>query len=84
MVKAILLRNRSTTATLSAGVSVANRWTAMSADSLAIGSEGVVSLQEGRRFVGAELKASYYAQAVANLKHAADGEKQAALFGGAA
>lgn len=41
-VKAILLRNRSTTATLSAGVSVANRWTGLSADSLAIGTEGVV------------------------------------------
>lgn len=33
-----------------------------------IGSEGVVSLEEGRRFVGAELKESYYRQAVANLK----------------
>jgi hypothetical protein len=32
-----------------------------------IGSEGFVALQEGRRFVGAELKASYYAQAVKNL-----------------
>ena len=41
-VKAILIRNRSTTATLSAGVSVANRWTALSADSIAIGTEGVV------------------------------------------
>lgn len=41
-VKAILVRNRSTTATLSAGVSVANRWTGLSADSLAIGTEGVV------------------------------------------
>ena len=40
-VKAILLRNRSTTATLSAGVSVANRWTALSADLLAVGTEGV-------------------------------------------
>lgn len=32
-----------------------------------IGSEGYVALQEGRRFVGAELKASYYRQASANL-----------------
>jgi hypothetical protein len=32
-----------------------------------IGSEGYVALQEGRRFVGAELKASYYRQAAANL-----------------
>jgi len=34
---------------------------------MGIGSEGYVSLEMGRRFVGAELKASYYAQAVANL-----------------
>lgn len=33
-----------------------------------IGSEGYVALQEGRRFIGAELKASYYAQAVRNLQ----------------
>jgi DNA modification methylase len=33
-----------------------------------IGSEGVVSLKMGRRFVGIELKGSYYAQAVANLE----------------
>jgi len=32
-----------------------------------IGSEGYVSLHQGRRFIGAELKGSYYAQAVANL-----------------
>lgn len=32
-----------------------------------IGSEGYVAIQEGRRFVGAELKASYYKQAAANL-----------------
>ena len=35
-----------------------------------IGSEGHVAVQMGRRFVGAELKASYYRQAVANLKNA--------------
>jgi len=34
---------------------------------MGIGSEGYVALEMGRRFVGAELKASYYAQAVANL-----------------
>lgn len=34
---------------------------------MGIGSEGVVALQMGRRFVGAELKASYYRQAVKNL-----------------
>lgn len=33
-----------------------------------IGSEGYVALEQGRRFVGAELKRSYYEQAVANLK----------------
>ena len=35
-----------------------------------IGSEGVVSLEEGRRFVGAELKGSYYQQAARNLANA--------------
>jgi DNA modification methylase len=35
-----------------------------------IGSEGYVALQEGRRFVGAELKRSYWQQAVANLRRA--------------
>lgn len=34
---------------------------------MGIGSEGYVSLEMGRRFVGVELKQSYYAQAVANL-----------------
>lgn len=36
-----------------------------------IGSEGYVALEEGRRFVGAELKASYFRQAVRNLERAA-------------
>lgn len=45
-----------------------------------IGSEGYVSLEEGRRFVGIELKASYYAQACLNLQRAA-GSSQGALFG---
>ncbi|MCB1898192.1 DNA-methyltransferase [Denitromonas sp.] len=35
-----------------------------------IGSEGYVSLQMGRRFVGTELKASYYQQAARNLERA--------------
>ena len=35
-----------------------------------IGSEGYVALQMGRRFVGAELKASYWRQAVSNLQQA--------------
>eukprot|EP00919_Chromeraceae_sp_WS-2016_P071228 GHVR01168700.1.p1 GENE.GHVR01168700.1~~GHVR01168700.1.p1 ORF type:complete len:228 (-),score=14.40 GHVR01168700.1:114-797(-) len=44
-----------------------------------IGSEGYVALQEGRRFVGAELKASYYQQAVRNLTEAQE-VKQQGLF----
>jgi len=35
-----------------------------------IGSEGYVSIQKGRRFVGVELKPSYFKQAAANLKAA--------------
>ena len=35
-----------------------------------IGSEGYVSLQMGRKFVGVELKESYYRQAAMNLQHA--------------
>jgi DNA methylase len=42
-----------------------------------IGSEGFVSLDMGRRFVGVELKRSYYEQAVRNLTGAA---KQTTLF----
>lgn len=34
---------------------------------MGIGSEGYVSLQMGRKFIGVELKESYYRQAVANL-----------------
>lgn len=37
-----------------------------------IGSEGYVSLQEGRRFVGVELKKSYYEQAKRNLEQVED------------
>jgi hypothetical protein len=44
-----------------------------------IGSEGFVALEEGRRFVGAELKASYYRQAAKNLDRAAT-QAQAGLF----
>ncbi len=36
-----------------------------------IGSEGYVSLEEGRRFVGVELKGSYYRQACRNIAAAA-------------
>ncbi len=35
-----------------------------------IGSEGYVALKEGRRFVGAELKCSYFKQAAKNLRGA--------------
>ncbi len=35
-----------------------------------IGSEGYVAIQAGRRFVGVELKASYYRQAAENLRTA--------------
>ncbi len=45
-----------------------------------IGSEGYVALTEGRRFVGAELKSSYYKQAVANLKAAASPAQQALIL----
>lgn len=45
-----------------------------------IGSEGVVSLEEGRRFVGAELKTSYYNQACANLAAALKPPPQRELF----
>lgn len=45
-----------------------------------IGSEGYVALQEGRRFVGAELKESYYRQAAKNLQEAQT-VKQSTLFG---
>lgn len=48
-----------------------------------IGSEGYVALQEGRRFVGAELKESYYKQAARNLAEA-QVVRQGGLFDGAA
>ncbi len=48
---------------------------------MGIGSEGYVSLQMGRRFVGAELKRSYFDQAVRNLSSVSVGsERQPALF----
>jgi DNA modification methylase len=37
---------------------------------MGIGSEGYVALQAGRRFVGVELKTSYYQQAAKNLQMA--------------
>ena len=47
-----------------------------------IGSEGHVALREGRRFVGVELKRSYYEQAARNLAEASI-ERQPSLFGAA-
>ena len=48
---------------------------------MGIGSEGYVSLEMGRRFIGAELKRSYFDQAVRNLSSVSMGsEKQPALF----
>jgi DNA modification methylase len=41
-----------------------------------IGSEGYVALQEGRRFVGCELKRSYYEQAARNLESVDNGGDQ--------
>lgn len=48
---------------------------------MGIGSEGVCAVEAGRRFVGAELKASYYGQAVRNLDAAAAATHQPTLFG---
>lgn len=45
-----------------------------------IGSEGYVALEEGRRFVGYELKGSYYKQACRNLASVAGGRGQGSLF----
>jgi superfamily II DNA or RNA helicase len=41
-----------------------------------IGSEGYVALQEGRRFLGAELKGSYWQQARLNLESVSRGTKK--------
>lgn len=52
-----------------------------------IGSEGYVAVQHGRRFVGVELKASYWRTAVTNLKTAEHAVDEPSLFddtGGAA
>lgn len=46
---------------------------------MGIGSEGVVALQMGRRFVGAELKASYFGQAVKNLLAAKGTQEELSL-----
>lgn len=48
---------------------------------MGIGSEGVVALEMGRRFIGAELKTSYFEQACRNLESAK--RTQLSLLGGA-
>ena len=48
---------------------------------MGIGSEGYVSLKEGRRFIGIELKESYWRQAV---KHLSSIEAQTSMFSSAA
>jgi hypothetical protein len=45
-----------------------------------IGSEGYVAVQLARRFVGVELKPSYYRQAVANMRAAESLREQGTLF----
>lgn len=45
-----------------------------------IGSAGYVALQEGRKFVGAELKESYWAEAVRNLDSVLESRSQAKLM----
>jgi DNA modification methylase/superfamily II DNA or RNA helicase len=45
-----------------------------------IGSEGFESVVKGRRFIGIELKESYFRQAVANLKSAVHKSAQQGLF----
>lgn len=48
-----------------------------------IGSEGYVAIRDGRRFIGAELKGSYYQQAVRNLNSAAnEGQQRMAMVSG--
>lgn len=45
-----------------------------------IGSEGYVAIEEGRRFVGSELKETYYRQAVRNLDMALELRSQGTLY----
>lgn len=51
---------------------------------MGIGSEGYVSLCFGRKFIGTELKQTYFDQAVRNLKEAVDNPATGRLFGSAA
>lgn len=45
-----------------------------------IGSEGYISLKEGRQFIGCELKQSYWRTACKNLKKAEEIGKPRTLF----
>ena len=47
---------------------------------MGIGSEGYVSVKMGRKFIGAELKESYFKLACRNMKQASKGQYD--LFGG--
>jgi hypothetical protein len=49
---------------------------------MGIGSEGVIAIEMGRKFIGAELKESYFNQATANL-FAAESQTQGDLFNAA-
>jgi hypothetical protein len=49
-----------------------------------IGSEGYRAVQMGRRFLGHELKESYFKQACANLRNAESAMEQTTLFSGVA
>lgn len=51
---------------------------------LGIGSEGYMALKAGRRFIGTELKASYYLQAVKNLREMEREVSTPQLFAGSA
>lgn len=45
-----------------------------------IGSEGYVAVRMGRKFIGFELKSSYYNEAVKNLKRVEDAPEQLKMF----
>jgi hypothetical protein len=47
---------------------------------MGIGSEGYVALEMGRKFLGIELKESYFSVAVANLREAVRISKEESLF----
>lgn len=47
---------------------------------MGIGSEGYVALEQGRRFIGSELKTSYFLQAEKNLKEIYDEQNALNLF----